>query len=171
MQCYKCKNKATINIPHLRPVCSNCFITIIEKRIRKYIRINKLIKKNDRLIIKDPLSLYFIKKIIRSPIKIVKNNGKEVLPWTLDDECNLFLKLFFNKNFDINKIKNNNIKLFKTVTDEELIEFSKIRNIKYKTLNKDRNIGDLLNNLSKYPEIKFSLLKCINNIKKIEELK
>ncbi len=172
MKCYKCNNKAKVNIPHLKPLCENCFTRIIEKRIRKNIRINKLIKKNDKLLIKDSLSLYFIKKIIKSPIKIVKKNGKnvkEVIQWSLDDECNLFLFKFFKPNFNI---KNNNkiIKLFKTVTDEELIEFSKIKHIKYRTLNKHNNIENLLNNLNKkYPEIKFSLLKCIENIKEIKE--
>jgi len=170
MKCYKCDRPAKVHIGHLRPLCNNCFIKIIEKRIRKYIRINKLIKKNDKLLIKDPLSLYFIKKIIKSPIKIINKKGKnakEIFPWSLDDECSLFLDLFFNKNFNIKNIENNKIKLFKTITDEELTEFSKIKHIKYKQLKKHRNIN-LLDNLNKkYPDIRFSLLKCIENIKRI----
>src|SRR3989344_4178709 len=117
MKCYKCNCKAIISIPHLKPVCKRCFEGIIERRIRKYIRINKLIKKNDRLIIKDPICLYFIKKIIKSPVKIVKKNGKEVIPWTLDDECNSFLYNFFKPNFKIKE--NNKIKLLRTVTEQE----------------------------------------------------
>src|SRR3989344_5701744 len=136
MKCYKCNRPEKVHIAHLRPLCNNCFIKIIEKRIRKYIRINKLIKKNDKLLIKDPLSLYFIKKIIKSPIKIINKKGKnakEVIPWSLDDECSLFLDLFFNKEFNIKNIQKTILKEFssspeiyfcpKDGCDEKLADF------------------------------------------------
>ena len=87
---------------------------VIEKRIRKELRIKKLIKKNDKLLIIDDNSydsknlMYLIKNIIGNlpvdikvkkgkyvPGKKINFKGKVIVPWNLDDEISLFLKYFF----------------------------------------------------------------------------
>ena len=74
----------------------------IEKRIRKDRRINKLLKKDDKIYVKDKLSRCLIDKILGSLPKTFaisqKNANKIVIKHTLDDECSIFLeKLMYNK--------------------------------------------------------------------------
>lgn len=186
--CIKCKkSKRLVNLAHIKDVCNSCFAKIIEKRIRKYIRINKIFKKNDRIFIIDDLSFFLVKNIIKDlPVEIslknmdiedlskkaVKNKLKKdkinkiVIPWTLEDEANIFLNnLFAKKN---NKLNKKYIKLLISITDKEAGLFAKINKIDFKENKKNNDIKNMLDALEqKYPETKFSLLRSIEQMKKI----
>jgi len=188
MKCFKCKkNKAVVDLFYIKNLCKSCFFKIIERRLRRYVRLNKFFKKNDKILIIDNLSFYLVKKIIKDlPLKIffkkipisslnnkkiknyIKNNkiNKIVIPWTLDDEISLFLEnIFLSKK---TKIKKNYVKLLRTLTDNELKLFAKFKNIKFKENKKNKDIKKFLDKLEyKHPEIKFSLLKSINQLEKL----
>lgn len=186
--CIKCKkSKALVNLPHIKNLCNNCFTKIIEKRIRKYVRINKIFRKNDKILVIDDLSFFLVKSIIKDlPAKIfLKNMGiddlskstvknkikkekinKIIIPWTIEDEANLFLNnLFSKKNKKINK---KFIKLLMTITDKEAGLFAKINKLNFKENKKNKDIKNMLDSIEeKYPETKFSLLKSIKQMKEI----
>ncbi len=186
--CIKCKkSNVLVNLPHIKDVCDSCFAKIIEKRVRKYIRINKIFRKNDRILIIDNLSFFLVKGIIKElPAKIslknmdirdlskkaVKNKlkkdriNKVVILWTLDDEANLFLdNLFAKKNKRLNK---KYIRLLVTITDKEAGLFAKINKIDFKENKKNNDIKKMLDTLEqKYPETKFSLLRSGEQMKEI----
>lgn len=188
MKCFKCKkNKAVVDLFYIKNLCKSCFFKIIERRLRKHIRLNKLFKKNDRILIIDNLSFYLVKKIIKDlPVKIffkeipvnslnnkkikdyIRNNkiNRIVIPWTLDDEISLFLEnIFLNKK---TRIKKDYIKLLKTVTDKEIILFARLKNIKFRENKKNKEIKEFLDKLEyKHPETKFSLLRSINQLEKL----
>ena len=69
--CFMCGKKPETDLKHLRPLCKLCFCRTIEKRIRKYARINKIFKKNDRILVTDNLDHYLVKSMIKDlPVKI-----------------------------------------------------------------------------------------------------
>ena len=115
MKCQKCLRKSIINIPYLPKLCQKCFARIVEKRLRKYTRINRLFKKDDNVIAVGDLPIYFMKQLSKDlplNIKIAKTipkpkkGWKIVIPWTLDDENNQFLEnLFLKKKIENPKAK------------------------------------------------------------------
>ena len=147
------------------------FIRIIEKRIRKHARMNKLFRKNDKILVKGQLNKYLVPKIIKDlPCKIyykqTKGINKIVIPWTLDDEVNLFLKELFTGK----KIKQNpkHIKLLKIITDKEAARFAKIKNLKFKPNKKDKPIQHLINKMTEhYSDTKYKLYKSIELLKRM----
>jgi tRNA(Ile)-lysidine synthase TilS/MesJ len=152
-------------------VCKDCFSKIIEKRIRKRIRLNKLFRKGDRILVSDKLSFYLVKKIIKDlPVKLFLEKSKKikvnklVVKWTLDDKLLDFLEsLFFGKKTR----KPKQISILDVISDDEAVMFSKINNIKFKPNKKDKNIVGLLNSLEKkYPEMRFSLSKSVSELTK-----
>jgi len=146
---------------------SQKFCRIIEKRVRKDIRINKLFKKNDKIYVKDKLSKFLIDKIIGTlPKKFVndpKKANKIVVKYTLEDRCNDFLEKFmFNKK--VKPVKG--IKLLRTITDKEAILFAKHHNIKFTPNKKNKKIKEILDKLERlYPQTRFSLFKSIEAVK------
>lgn len=194
MKCSRCDKKAETNLKHLGPLCKKDFCWIIEKRIRKNLRKNYDVKKNNKLLVFDDLTEYLIKKIIKTPVQLIKKSKtffriKEindifgnkklnnflkknrikypVLPWTLDHETCFFIKDMFN-NKKPKELKGC-IKLLKYILEDEVIEFCKFRKIKYKRMKETRE-KKLLDSLGeKYSETKFSLLKSIEKLNKIKQ--
>jgi hypothetical protein len=148
MKCYLCKRKAQIRQQKGRDICNECFCKLIEKRVRKYSRINKLFKKGDKISIEGDVNKYFIKSMLKDlPIKTVSKKGKgvkNVVEQTMDDETNGFVKsLFLNKKFK----KNKDIKLLRVLTDKEAGIFAKIKKLKFKANKKDRNVQKFLDKI------------------------
>jgi len=159
MKCFTCNNKSELNLGYLKPVCNSCFCRIIEKRVKKYLRLTCPLKKNERLLVIDDLSYFFITEFLKLPLditykkmklsmddcifqdeklkKIIKEKkiSRVILPWSCDDENLLFLDSLFTKKSSSNlpklskKSKAKFIKLFKPVTDKELDIYSKQKRI------------------------------------------
>jgi hypothetical protein len=168
MKCFHCKNKAVVHFT--QDLCKKCFLRLLEARIRKYIRIEKLFQKGDNILIRDPLSDYLVKKIVGGlPVKYYKRNSSNinsiVIPWTIDDECCYFLeRLFANK--PVPKIKN--VSVLVTVTDAEALAYAKLKNIKFKPNRKNQYVMEMLNSMEKkYKETKFSLVKSIKEMQNV----
>jgi len=182
MKCVKCnKNKAIVKVSNL---CRKCFLEVIEKRVRKELRLKELIKKDDSLLIIDDEScdaknlIFLIKKIIKGmpvnikvkkgkylPDKKISFKGKVIVPWSLDDEVSLFLKYFFeNKPIKYIDHYGNIIKPFIVVLDEESKLFAGFMKFKFKEKRKD-SIKEFLDKMEKkYPGTKFSIRKSIRQI-------
>lgn len=187
MTCISCNKPATVILQHLQPYCCSCFCRMIEKRVRKFVRVNKIFKKNDNICIVDDCShdflntQFLLKSIMKDlPVKIgilrikLKNrrdlfndkkalklsknkNAKIVVPWTMDDEDASFLK----NVFDLKKqTKTQFIKLLIAITDEESAAFAKCRGFKVSEIKEKEEIRIFLNEIEKkYPGSKFGLLK------------
>ena len=64
MKCVQCgKRKATVFLAHLNHLCLNCASHLIEKRIRKHMRMNRLIRREDVIWTTDTLNEKFTKGI------------------------------------------------------------------------------------------------------------
>ncbi len=196
MNCFKCKKKAaSIRLGHVPGrLCDGCFLKLIEKRVRKEVRLRKLFSRKDHILIlndktKESLvSQYLLRSILKHlPVTflvfevenrfnisekklktIVKTDAvnKIVLPWSLEDEVEYFLSKMFGKlEFEKPK-KPLRIKLLRNVSDKEIEIFAKIKGFKYKKSKPyNKDIREMLNKLEKkHPEIKFSVLKSFDSL-------
>lgn len=168
MRCVKCKAKVLGDFDF----CRSHFVENIERRVKKDIRQNNLIEKDEILLVKEPLSRHFVENVINVPVKIGKK-GREVLLWTMDDEILVFLDTLFSgkkvKGSGIG-IKKGRIKLFRTVTDKELEAYAKIKGIRFsrKKTESEKKILAELDRLEKdHKETRFSLIKSIEEISRI----
>jgi hypothetical protein len=152
------------------------FTKVIEKRVRKYARLNRLFRKNDRILVKGSLEKYLVPRIIQDlPCRIYYQKPKNVridkivVPWTLDDEINLFLKQYFTGK----KTKQNpkQIKLLKPITDKEAARFAKAKKLSFKPNKKDREIQKFINKMTEhYSDTKYKLYKSTGLMKCIKKL-
>lgn len=190
MKCVKCNKDAEISLPNLN-ACRKCFEKIIEKRVRKEIRINVLIEKNDKLLFIDDgsaeskVSDYLVKKIIKGlPVscaskklkytlgkKIAGDFSKAVIPWNTDKEGDYLLsgvfenkKIKFLGNFTIGG--KTYIKPLLHVLHEEAVLFARGKGFEF---SEEKIAPGMLEELEKeYPEIKFSLMKSAEEIAKFK---
>ena len=180
MKCKSCNKESKVHLaypPH--ELCEECFLKIIEKRVRKYVRINKLFKKNDKiLIINDnskeaQVNKYILKSIIKNmPATITEKEtskgtrvDKIIMPWNLDDEINQYLEEVMNKKKEKRNTKE--IKILKPVLDSEVEIFAKIKGFKYKKVKHQEKNPFLKGLEEKHPGTKFSLLKSSETLNKI----
>lgn len=179
MKCYLCNKNADIKQQNNRYICDNCFSRIFEKRIRKFVRMNKVFRKDDivlvigdvnkelvkRIIGKRPLNVYFKSKEDKEFIKKNKIN-KVIVEWTLDDEANCFLLELFRRKKQ-KRLDKDHVKFLVDMTDEDVIEFARINRLKFKPNKKDKDVMKLVNELQKeHPSAKYTLIKNIEELKK-----
>jgi hypothetical protein len=141
---------------------------IIEKRVRKYTRINKLFEKGDVILVKDDVSLYFVKRIIKElPVKIV-NKGKAdkiIESWTADDEINNFFREILGVGSEQDKKL---VKMFLWITDDELEKYCEINRIRFKRKEKDKAIQKLVDDITaKHPDSKHKIVKSLERLHKL----
>ncbi len=173
--------------------CNSCFPEIMTKRIRKSFKID--LKKDRKLLVFDRLSEVVVKDILKgSKVEVIRkpfkdfdvvsldegifNNKKlnnynnknnidiTVLPWTADDEIDGFFIGLFGKDIKRNN-DNRFIKLFKSLTNEELSRYARIKGIKTEDINKNNEFIEKL--AKKYPDIKHSTLKSIEELDEIRQ--
>lgn len=162
--CSKCKGKV-----YYSGLCRKCFIKSVIKKIRKDLRVNKVFKKNDVLLVKDKISDIVVKDIVKDPsIKIVKKGRftKEVLPLTMDDEIDSFLgNLFSGKK--MKKINKKKVGLFRVLKDDELKAFARAKKIKLKEKKRSKIMKMLDKFEKRYPSVKYSLGRSIGSLRRI----
>jgi|GEM_PF-1556428 len=141
------------------------FSRILEKRIRKHVRLNKLLKKWDKILVKDAVSEHFVRKIVGDmPVRIVKKGKarKIVGIWTADDEIDAFFKSIVGKK---DKTDKRFIKIFTSVTDDELEEYCKTNNINFARRKKDKAIQELVESITKkHPDSKHKIIKSLERL-------
>jgi len=138
--------------------------SIVEKKVRKNIRINKLIEKGDKLYPEGETAEYILKSIIKDPsIKIVdtKVGAKVISENCMDDKIHDALSLFFDGN---NKKKDLNY-IFDVIQRIDLEKYAKHKGLKLNLRAKD-DIDDFLDELEKrHTGSKFSFAKTIEKLK------
>jgi hypothetical protein len=190
MKCLKCKKSGAFKVQNL-VACRNCFLEIIEKRVRKELRINQLIEKNDKILIIDDdskeskINMFLLKEIIKGlPVEIsIKkmrfilgenipgNYNKILVPWNADREGEYLLSCVLDNKkpkylWHYKIMKKTYIKLLLPITSDELIIYAKIRGVKSKEEKKSEMIAMIQKLEKEYPETIFSLVKSAKEIKK-----
>ena len=159
--------------------CNHCFSRMIEKRIRKNARINKIFSKGDKILVMDEMNEYLIKEIIKDlPVTIYKRKkndeafikknkiNKIATIWTMDDEAIQTLKEFITGK----KIKENKktTKLLNVASDKELERLAKIHKIKFEPNKKDKKYNETIEHMQqKYSDTKEKLLQSKKTLEKI----
>jgi hypothetical protein len=165
MKCERCKREATVRLAHLGALCDQCFCAIIEKRIRKHTRVNKIFSKGDRIIAVGSINHHLIPHILEGlPVTIVNKKTaparqsatqKIITVWTADDEACDFLSHVL-----AGTRRKQTLSILKATTDEELMHFSICKKIAFAPNKKDPQIATILKTLErKHPETTFSLVK------------
>jgi tRNA(Ile)-lysidine synthase TilS/MesJ len=154
-KCHKCSKDA--GYKHVdKWYCTRCFTDICEQKIKHNLR-RYSIKKDRRIMIGDKACEYVFRKVINLPVKIVKAKGDyKVVPWTLDDENEMFLKRYFKSKPQ--KEDKSIIKLFCPLSKDDVKQYCEIKKIGYNPEKTEINL--ILDKIdSKYPGTKTSLLK------------
>ena len=114
----------------------------IEKRVRKNIRINKLIQRNDKLLVIGDIPKLFLERIIKDPtIKmffrksinkdfIKKNKIKKIITdYCLDDKIHDRLESFLDNSQKKKPL--NYVNVFNVILAEDMLEIAKINNLSF----------------------------------------
>ena len=182
MNCYKCKKEAEQKIGD-KDLCSSCFMRLAEKRIRKCLR-DAGIKKGDKILVLEPITEHFIEKILTMPFEKVSKKLEDfgikklsdvysnsklkdyiekeivntvIIPWTKDHEIEQILGNLLQNETKL--IDERFVKIFKTLTQKNVIEISKKIKIKYKQEKFSAALNKIEELEEKYPGTKDSMLK------------
>ncbi|MDP7323218.1 MAG: hypothetical protein QF632_00490 [Candidatus Woesearchaeota archaeon] len=143
----------------------------IQRKIRKYVRLNKPFQKDDKIYVNSRFCKVLLKEILKDlPVTYVtteKKANKVVIPWTLDDEINDFLQNIFQRK----SLKTNQkvIKLLKPITDKEAALLAEKKDCHFTPNKKDPEIKHMIENLQKdHPEIKHGLLKTASELRSLD---
>ncbi len=180
MKCYLCGGKGDIKQQKGRSICETCFCRLLEKRIRKHARVNKLFKKDDRIMVIGEINKYFVRSILKDlPVKLFfkekedkkfieqKDINKVVVRWTMDDENNKFMKSIFSDEV-YEEMPEKYVRLLSAATDDEIKKFAEIKNIEFKKNKKDQDVQWFLDKVEKkHPNIKYNLLRNIKQLNKL----
>jgi hypothetical protein len=86
MECLRCdkgiKTKLGF-VTNSHRYCKNCFVHIIEKRLRKHLRQFHL-KPKQRVVAKDALSRYFLEEVVHVPLQLLKRGKQSDVVVSLD---------------------------------------------------------------------------------------
>ena len=119
MKCKRCKNQAVHD-----GSCRRCYLMVLEKRVRKDMRMNKIVSPRMKVRCKDKLSEILLRRIMKSPVSIVKHGADLTLEkWTKDDEIHDALtRLFIGKEPN----PGSRLSILRTLTDEEACKLADI---------------------------------------------
>ena len=171
-KCYLCSKDAKIKQQNNRFICDRCFNKQFEKRIRKFARVNKVFKKNDKILVMGEVNKFLVSKIVKDlPMKVYFKKGSNVdkvlLQWTIDDEANDFLLNLF-KSKARKKFFKKDIKFLITMTNDDVEEFARINKIKFNSEKIDPFIKKLIDDLHKeHPSAKYTLVKNISVLNRL----
>ena len=152
---------------------------MLEKRIRKNARINKIFSKNDKILITDDLNECLIRGMIKDlPVTIYKRKtiNQEFIKknkinniatkWTMDDTAINTLKEFLTGKKQ--KENNKKTKLLEVASDKELERYAKIHNLKFEPNKKDKKYNKTIEHMQqKYSDTKEKLYQSKKTLEKI----
>ena len=166
--CQKCKSAAEHDLPGLGPICSSCFLTVMERRAKMELKRAGEVKKGDIVLLVNDrskeakVSEYFLRNIVaKVPCKIIisekeQKADKIIIPWDADDEALMTLQHICEQK----PLFKGKIKLLKGLLDSEVALVAEIKGFEYQETKSDSPAKPLLDNLEKlYPGTKFSLGK------------
>jgi len=182
MKCFRCKKTSEFRLDN-KYSCKRCFCDVIEKRVRKELRINKLLVKNDKVLILDDSSpgssvvKYLINNIIKDPtIKIdmkkvnkielsgdYKDYDKVIVPFVMDDEIVSYLDSYFNNNNKSKEKEDKFVMPLIVLRSDEVLNFAETKKLVFKKSKRSNDdIKKMVDNLEKkYPGTYNSIFKTI----------
>jgi hypothetical protein len=177
MKCVKCSNEATIKYPN-GDLCNDCFIAMLVSRIKKELRAEQSFQKNERVLVFGKITVMILAKVVEGlPLSITEATDeydpankyneydKVVIPWTADDEAQLFYEQLTKKNptFEALGTSKRIVKLFKTITEKELLQAAKALDVSVEPKQKDKELAAIQ---KKYPGATIGLVKSAQEFKK-----
>ncbi len=180
MKCFKCSQEAKVNYPN-GDLCADCFLDVLYKRVKKEIRTEHPFKKNENVLVFSKLAKVFLEKAIENlPLHITEAKekygqdifGKDfseydkvVIPWTADDEANIFFEELSIQSPDFKKLGHTQkiIKIFKPLLDKEVAQAAHMLNLEFETAPKHKLIETIH---KKYPSALFGLENAATEFKK-----
>jgi hypothetical protein len=166
-RCHKCVRKAEHKLVD-KWYCRKCFCRLVEQKIRHNLRRYRL-QRDSRLCVPDKASEYVINKVVNVPVQISRKRQKTgylVMPWTMDDENEEFLRMFFENRTFLAKENKRIIKLFYPVSKKDMKTYFNINKVRYAP--EKTPINSMLDSLEdKYPGTKTGLLKSEERLRTI----
>ncbi len=149
MKCFKCKSKkGTILLPSLNKLaCERCFVRIIEKRFSKTIK-ELGFKDNIKIALMKPSDEVLVYLFKKKGFSVEIINKPVINQLTLDELAINIIKSFNDNSKKIIDIKSP----FESISEKELIDYSKIEGLSFKGNNysgADKVIYDFLMNFDK----------------------
>ena len=158
-KCHKCLRRPEHKLID-KWYCSRCFCKLVENKIRQNLRKYK-IKKDSKLFVADKASEYILRKVVNVPVQIIRRKQKNchiVVPWTIDDENEEFIKMFIDNTKPKKQENKTVIKLFYPLSKEDMKTYFRINKINYNPAKTP--INKALDKFEqKYPGTKTGLLK------------
>ncbi|MBW2967855.1 hypothetical protein KY362_05195 [Candidatus Woesearchaeota archaeon] len=170
-RCHKCIRRAKHKLVD-KWYCERCFCGLVEQSVRRHLRTYGL-KRDVRLAVNDKASEYMLKRVLKVPVEIVSGRRKAdflVMPWTLDDENEEFLKMVIENRKLTVRENRKVIKLFYPVSKKDMKQYFKLKKISYRP--EKTKMNALLDALEeKHPGTKRSLLKSREKLGEMQHLK
>lgn len=172
MQCLICNREIPLKLGYVsnsQRYCSTCFIHLIERRVRKYIKEHHPLKKNQRVVAENKITSYFLHHVVHVPLVIIKRKTKKtdllVSAETKDDSIVSFLETLFSGKKK-NKQNKTTLQIFFAVTDEELALYCHYKHLSFRP--KKHPLKALLERLGQtHPETMHSLAKSVADLKQL----
>jgi hypothetical protein len=175
MKCVSCQKKGIYKTT-TGSFCARCYTRMLEKRVRKHIRLHKLINPKIKLLCLDEISYYFVNSIYKNaridvhkiekvPSRI-NPNTLFLLPESLDDYvcARLYAQLHGQKS---PKRKSHHISILSVLTDKELTYFAEIKGLTFMPQKKDSDVyGFIMAMTYKYPESLYALYNSFLELEK-----
>ncbi|MBW2971864.1 hypothetical protein KY359_02405 [Candidatus Woesearchaeota archaeon] len=164
-RCHKCIRKAAYKLVD-KWYCKKCFCSLVEQKLRHNLR-NYGLKRDSSLLVTDKASEHVVKKIVNIPVRTVKGKKQAdflVLPWTMDDENEEFLRMLFDNKKIVTKENRKIIKLFCPVSKKDMKTYFTLNKVAYRP--EKTEINSVMDELEKrYPGTKTALLKSEERLK------
>lgn len=176
--CKQCETNPVYEFTNKRKLCKNCFVNYFNKKFLFTLRKFSMIKNGDiigyeksdnfkRVVLENMLD-FFSKK---SGISIAKLPNKKTTKIandsSIDSEANEIVETIINGNVTNLKkdlpVEKSVIKPLYLFSDEEILLYAKIKNLKFKSKNnKENKINTFINNFEKkHPEVKRAIVNSL----------
>ncbi len=173
--CKQCNLKPVYEFTNKKKLCKRCFIKYFQKKFLYTIKKFKMIKKGDIIVYKDnnDVKNVVLKEMLRllecrGIIKLINSNNNRInriaLTDNIDSESyytiNILIKNNASKLKELSPGDKKMIKPLYLLTDEEVILYAKLKNLKFKEkkIQKDK-ISSFVDDLEKkHPEIKRAIV-------------
>jgi len=159
-----CNNKVEYTFEQ-QNVCKNCFLRLFKNRIKRALSEKKL-RKDSIVLIENECAAQLVKEIIPLPLRIVSKANTydaQIVTDTLDDEAIDFLEQLPSTD------EKNVIKIFKYVSENEVIQYATIKRYKFTPKPKNKFWKEFLDAFKKYPDMQNNLVRNIQELKKLKK--
>lgn len=148
--------------------CQSCFKEAMQRRIRESLKSAGQVTKGEQLVIEDEFCRVVLKEVLSGLPITLAVEGREILPWTADDEIAAFLDaLFHGEPLPQLGYSQKIIKLFLKLTDAETQKLAECYGAAWQPRPKQPAYARVEELAKKYPELKNSLLKSLEELKAI----